>query len=49
MIIQHILTERIFRKIFDNPDFVKRNIIAHEIDKVIQALTSQSFSRRRLS
>jgi predicted helicase len=45
MIIQHILTERIFRKIFDNPDFVERNIIAHEIDKVIQALTSQSFSR----
>ncbi|MDO9533360.1 MAG: type ISP restriction/modification enzyme [Deltaproteobacteria bacterium] len=45
MIIQHILTERIFRKIFDNPDFVKRNIIAHEIDKVIEALTSQSFSR----
>ena len=45
MIIQHILTERIFRKIFDNPDFVNRNIIAHEIDKVIQALTSQSFSR----
>ncbi len=45
MIIQHILTERIFRKIFDNPDFVKRNIIAHEIDRVIEALTSQSFSR----
>ncbi len=45
MIIQHILTERIFRKIFDNSDFVERNIIAHEIDKVIQALTSQSFSR----
>ncbi len=45
MIIQHILTERIFRKIFANPDFVKRNIIAHEIDKVIEALTSQSFSR----
>ena len=45
MIIQHILTERIFRKVFNNPDFVKRNIIAHEIDKVIEALTSQSFSR----
>jgi len=45
MIIQHILTERIFRKIFDNPDFVRRNIIAREIDKVIEALTSQSFSR----
>jgi predicted helicase len=44
MIIQHILTERIFRKIFANPDFVKRNIIAREIDRVIEALTSQSFS-----
>ncbi|MCX5888431.1 MAG: N-6 DNA methylase, partial [Deltaproteobacteria bacterium] len=49
MIIQHILTERIFRKIFDNPDFVNKNIIAHEIDRVIQALTSQSFSRESLS
>ena len=45
MIIQHILTERIFRKVFNNPDFVNRNIIAHEIDRVIEALTSQSFSR----
>ena len=45
MIIQHLLTERIFRKVFDNPDFIKRNVIAHEIEKVIQALTSQSFSR----
>jgi len=45
MLIQHLLTERIFRRIFDNPDFTRRNIIAVEIEKVINALTSKSFSR----
>ena len=45
MLIQHLLTERIFRKVFDNPDFAKRNIIAREIEKVIDALTSRHFSR----
>jgi predicted helicase len=45
MLIQHLLTERIFSKIFDNSDFAQRNVIAREIEKVIQALTSQSFSR----
>ena len=45
MLIQHLLTERIFRQVFDNPEFVQRNVIAKEIEKVIVALTSQSFSR----
>ncbi|MFC2000028.1 type ISP restriction/modification enzyme [Chloroflexota bacterium] len=45
MLIQHVLTERIFRKVFNNPDFVERNVIAKEIEKVIQALTSKYFSR----
>lgn len=45
MLIQHLLTERIFRRIFDNPDFTRRNIIAVEIERVINALTSKSFSR----
>jgi predicted helicase len=45
MLIQHLLTERIFRRLFNNPDFVKRNIIASEIEKVIEALTSKSFNR----
>ncbi len=45
MLIQHLLTERIFRQIFNNPDFTRRNIIAVEIEKVINALTSKSFSR----
>lgn len=45
MLIQHMLTERIFRKVFNNPDFTRRNVIAAEIEKVIDALTSHSFNR----
>ena len=45
MLIQHLLTERIFRKVFDNPDFTAKNTIAVEIEKVIAALTSRQFSR----
>ncbi|MBP7963979.1 MAG: N-6 DNA methylase [Caldilineaceae bacterium] len=45
MLIQHLLTERIFRRVFNNPDFVNRNAIAAEIETVIRALTSQQFSR----
>ena len=45
MLIQHLLTERIFRTVFDNQDFTRRNVIANEIERVIDALTSQSFSR----
>jgi predicted helicase len=49
MIVQHVLTERIFRKIFDIGDFMQRNIIAREIEKVIGALTSRKFSRDEFS
>ena len=45
MLIQHLLTERIFRTVFDNPDFTNRNIIAQEIEKVIRVLTQRSPSR----
>jgi predicted helicase len=45
MLIQHILTERIFRRIFNLADFTQRNVIAVEIEKVVQALTSKHFSR----
>ena len=45
MLIQHLLTERIFRTVFRNSDFIHRNVIAREIETVINALTSQSFSR----
>ncbi len=46
MLVQHVLTERLFRTMFNNPDFMRRNVIAAEIEKVIDALTSRSFSRQ---
>jgi predicted helicase len=45
MLIQHLLTDRLMRKVIDNVDFLQKNIIAREIEKVIAALTSHSFSR----
>ncbi|RKU27352.1 DNA helicase [Candidatus Poribacteria bacterium] len=45
MLIQHILTERIFRTVFDRSDFTTRNIIAQEIEKVTGALMHQAISR----
>ena len=45
MLIQHLLTERLFTTVFDNPDFFRHNAIAAEIEKVIDALTSRSFNR----
>ena len=45
MLIQHLLTERIFRTVFDNPDFTRRNIIAREIENVIEILIRNALSR----
>src|ERR1019366_2326867 len=45
MLIQHLMTERIFRRIFDNPDFTRRNVIAVEIEKVIDSMTAKQSSR----
>ena len=45
MLVQHLLTERLFRTIFKNADFTRRNVIAAEIETVIDALASGSFSR----
>src|SRR5713226_1901976 len=45
MLVQHLLTERLFSTVFDNPDFIRRNAIAAEIEKVIDALTSRFFNR----
>src|SRR6266567_1472197 len=45
ILIQHLLTERLFSTVFDNPDFIRRNAIAAEIEKVIDAFTSRSFNR----
>jgi predicted helicase/tRNA(Leu) C34 or U34 (ribose-2'-O)-methylase TrmL len=45
MLVQHLLTERLFRTIFNNPDFVRKNVIAQKLEEVIEALTVRSFSR----
>ncbi len=45
MLIQHILTERIFRTVFNRSDFTGRNIIAIEIEKVSAALMRHAMSR----
>lgn len=45
MLVQHLLTERLIRTIFNNPEFTRRNVIAVEVEKVIAALTGSSFSR----
>ncbi len=45
MLIQHILTERIFRTVFERSDFTSRNIIASEIEKVSTALMRHAMSR----
>ena len=45
MLIQHILTERIFRTVFNNSNFTRRNIIAREIEEVVDILMREAFSR----
>ncbi len=49
MLVQHLLTERLFRTVFNNPDFTRRNVIAAEIEKVIETLTSRSFDRNEFA
>jgi predicted helicase len=45
MLVQHLLTERLFRTVCNNPDFREKNVIAKEIETVIAKLTAKSFSR----
>lgn len=45
MLIQHLMTERIISKVFDLPSFSHINVIAVEIESVINALTSQHWNK----
>jgi hypothetical protein len=45
MLVQHLLTERLIRTVVDNPDFTRRNVIAAEIEKVIDALVKHALNR----
>jgi predicted helicase len=44
MLIQHLFTERLRRNLFQNPEFTRRNIIAAQIQQVIEKLATTSFS-----
>ena len=44
MLIQHLLTERLMRNLFQNPEFTTRNVIAAQVQRVIDALAFSSFS-----
>jgi len=45
MLVQHLLTERLFKGVFDNEKWFAGNIIAQEIDSVIDALASRAWNR----
>ena len=45
MLIQHLLTERMFCNVFDYPDFAQRNVIAREIEKVLKGPLDKVWSR----
>ncbi|RKU25763.1 DNA helicase, partial [Candidatus Poribacteria bacterium] len=48
MLVQHLLTERIFRTVFEDPDFAHRNVIAREIEKVLRGPLAQAWNRGEL-
>ena len=45
MLIQHLMTEPIIRRVFNVPHFAQTNVIAAKIEEVIRALTSSFFNR----
>ena len=45
MLIQHLMTERIIRRVFDVEHFARTNVIAAKIEEVVDALTSAYFNR----
>ena len=48
MLIQHLLTERMFRTVFEDPDFAHRNIIAREIENVLKGTLANFLNRGQL-
>jgi predicted helicase len=44
MLVQHMLTERLIRTVFEVEDFRRKNAIAQEIQKVVDALTRRHIS-----
>ncbi len=45
MLVQHLLTERIFRTVFEDPGFAQRNVIAREIENVLRGPLAKAYNR----
>ena len=45
MLVQHLLTERIFRTVFEDPGFAHRNVIAREIENVLRGPLAKAYNR----
>lgn len=48
MLIQHVLTEEIFAKVFDDSDFHRKNNVAHELYKLEETFFTGSVKRATL-
>ena len=48
MLIQHILTEDLFTAIFDDADFLRHNIIAQELEGVINTVLTRDVRKNKL-
>lgn len=48
MLIQHILTEDLFTAIFSDSDFLKHNIIAKELESLINTVLTRSVRKNKL-
>jgi len=49
MVIQHILTEDLFKSVFDESDFHKENNVARELDNLVGTFMTRSVRQNQLS
>ncbi len=49
MVIQHILTEDLFKSVFDESDFHKENNIARELDRLVNTFMTRDIRQNKLS
>ncbi len=48
MVIQHILTEDLFKSVFDESDFHHENNIAHELERLVNTFMNRSIRQNQL-
>ncbi len=48
MVIQHILTEDLFKSVFDESDFHRENNIAHELEQLVDSFMNRTIRQNQL-